>query len=121
MATIAARRAELVAALVAATVRASDDPGAVEPPVTYIYGDGSDLVGVGRGQVRYGFRLVLVAGLREAPYASSTLGTLAELVITTLRALAGWQLGPLSADVVRTIAGGEYLTADLSVSTMVDL
>ncbi len=40
---------------------------------------------------------------------------------TILLALAGWKVIAVSSDAVRTLAGGDHLTADISVSTVVEL
>lgn len=121
MATLASRRAELVAALVAAGVRSGDDPGAIAAPCALVFGAGSDMTGIGRGQVAVEFRVTMLGGLSDAHAAGAELATLEGTVLTVARALAGWQVGPLSGDQIRTVAGGDYLSADLALTTTVDL
>jgi hypothetical protein len=99
----------------------SDAPGRIAPPVGYIYGDGIDPRGIGRGQVAASFRVTLVVGRADAPAASAALGALTILALTALRNINGWQVGEVRPDAIRSIAGADYLTADVTASAMIDV
>jgi hypothetical protein len=102
-------------------VTISDAPGRVAPPVGYVYGGGIDPRGIGRGQVAATFRVTLVVGRSDAPAASAALGDLTLLALSVLQDLNGWQIGEVGPDAIRTIAGAEYLSADVTASSMIDL
>jgi hypothetical protein len=121
MTTIADRRTELAAALVAGGVSVTNAPGRVSPPVAVLIAAGSDLEGVGRGQVAYGFRVVLVAGAADADASALRLDELVGDAIAVLRNLDGWRLTTVGATSTRDIAGALYLTADVTASAMIDL
>jgi hypothetical protein len=53
--------------------------------------------------------------------ASADLAALVAAKLATLNALAGWGISGVSEDRMRTIGGGEQLTADIAVSTKVDI
>jgi hypothetical protein len=116
--SVAAARSTLVAALVAAGIRCSDSPGDTAAPVVHIFGNGSDLVFRG-SQLRYGFRLVLQPEGGTPAIASANLGTMVEAVVAVLRALQGWQLGDVSQDIMRSLAGSDFLSADITASTLI--
>lgn len=117
--SLAVSRAALVAALVAASIRCSDSPGDTAAPVVHIFGNGSDMHGIARGQVRFGFRLVLQPEGGTPALASANLGVMVEAVCAVLRALAGFEVGEVSPDVMRTLAGSEFLSADVTAFTMI--
>jgi len=121
MSTLATRRAELTAAMLTGGVAISDAPGRIAPPVGYIYGDGIDPRGIGRGQVAASFRVTLVVGHPDAPAASAALGVLTLLALSVLQDLNGWQVGEVRPDAVRTIAGALFLSADVTASAMIDI
>lgn len=77
--------------------------------------------GVGRGQVAYEFRLVLQPEGGTPAVASSNLGTMVEAVVAVVRALKDFQVGPVSQDVMRQLGGNDFLSADVTVRTMIDL
>lgn len=120
-ASVSAARATLAAALVAASIRCSDSPGDTAAPVVHIFGNGSDLRGVGRGQVAYEFRLVLQPEAGTPAVASANLGTMVEAVCAVLRGLAGFQLIAVSQDVMRQLAGSDFLSADITTRVMVEI
>ncbi len=110
-----AARAELASA-----IGAGDDYNS--PPGKMVYGNGSDLRGVGRGQVAWNFRVVCYVGYHTDSAANvDELAALTLATLSTIRALAGWTVDSISPDLVRQIAGGEHLTADIAVSRMIEL
>ncbi len=121
MTTIAARRSELTTALVAGGVTCTDAPGDAQPPYAVLVQAGSDLEGIGRGQVAFDWRITLVAG--DYLVASSALNLDALMATTTsiLRLMDGWRITGLGAASIRDIAGALYLTADVTASAMIDL
>ena len=122
MTTIATRRSALSAAIVAAGIRCSDTgPKATAPPVVHIFGGGLDPAGVARGQVRYTFRLVLQPDGGTPAVQSTNLAVMVASVVGVLRSLAGFQVGEVTADVIRTLAGSDFLSADVTATTMIDL
>ena len=121
-ASITAARSALSSALVAASIRCSDSPGDTAAPVVHIFGNGTpDMRHVVRGQVEYEFQLVLQPEGGTPAIASVNLGLMAEAVIVVLRNLAGFKVGPISQDVMRTLAGSDFLSVDITTSTMIDL
>lgn len=114
-------RAELTTALVAAGVPVATHPGAKAPPCALIYGDGMDLGHVTRGQVRARFRITLLAGAWAQDVATSLLDPMKLAALSAARGLAGWQLDESRRDAVASIAGGNYLAADVVASCMVDI
>ncbi len=121
MTSIATRRGALVTALTGASIRCSDSPGDTAAPVVHIFGNGSDMRGVGRGQVRYSFRLVLQPEGGTTAVASSNLGVMVAAVVAVLRTLTGFEVGEVTPDTLRTIAGSDFLSADVTALTMIDL
>lgn len=121
MATQTSRRAELAAALAAASVTASDAAGRDTPPYVLMYGGGIDPRDTMRGQMRASVRIVAIAAKADAGAASVQLAGLVESVLAVLRALAGWRIDGVSSDLRRIIAGAEYLSADISASCMIDV
>ncbi len=121
MSTIAQQRAVLAAALVAGGVPTTNAPGRVSPPVAVLVAAGSDLEGIGRGQVAYGFRVVLVSGAADADASAGRLDELVTDTITVLRNLNGWRITTVGAASVRDVAGSLYLSADVTALAMIDL
>jgi hypothetical protein len=122
MTTFVDARAEVIAALIAAGVRASDTPGA-DTPYVYVAGDGSgDGSRVVTGQLVASFRLVMVGGAWDESAAARDLDTLKQTVLETLRSLAGWRLtSGVSRDGARDWAGALYLSADVTAERLIDI
>lgn len=122
MTTVADARATLRATLVAADIRVDDDPGSVAPPCVYIYNGGvSDMRRIGMGKVPWSFRVVCRPSTNTEKVASAGVGALVIAVLTVLRALPGWEVGEVTPDIMRTTAGSDYLSADVTATTMIDL
>jgi hypothetical protein len=120
MTTMAEARAEFAAALTSLDVH--DAPGDFDPPYVFIRGDGiADPGHVVRGTVLASFSAVCVAGAWDDGASAAMLDTLKLTVLTALRGLAGWQLGPVSRDTVRRLGASDYLTADVSANRHVDI
>lgn len=117
--TVVQARAALVTGL--SPVVVSDDPGGTAPPCVMIWGGGSDLTMLQTGKVEWTFRVTLIAETWNASGASVALNALGATVLSKLRALAGFKVVSHGPDVVRSVGGGDYLTADIAVSTMIDL
>jgi len=120
-ASVSAARGVLSAALVAASLPCSDSPGDTAAPVVHIFGNGSDMRGVGRGQVRYGFRLVLQPEGGNPAVESANLGAMVEAVCAVIRSLSGWEVGEVGPDTIRTLAGADFLSADVTALVQVEL
>jgi hypothetical protein len=120
--SIVAARAELIGALIAAGVRATDTPGG-DPPYAYVTGDGtSDPSRVVTGQIEAAFRVVLVGGAWDEAAAARELDTLKDAFLSAVRDLDGWRFGaPIGRDGTREWAGGLYMTADAFANTLVDI
>lgn len=118
MTTMAQARAELRAALVAAGVPVARSPG---PKAAVIFGDGMDLEHIGRGQAEATFRVVLIAGKFDVAASTTELDAAKLRALTAVRGLDGWRLGEIRRDTVVTIAGGQYLAADVTASRFVDI
>jgi hypothetical protein len=119
MTTVVQARAALVAGL--SPVVVADDPGGTAPPCVLLWSNGSDLTKLQTGKVEWIFRVTMVAESWNASGASIALNSLAATVLGKLRAMNGFKVQSHGADVVRTMGGNDYLTADVAVSTMVDL
>lgn len=72
-------------------------------------------------QVEYEFRLVLQPEGGTPAIASANLGTMVEAVIAVLYGLAGWKVGTVSPDVMRQLAGSDFLSADVTARVMIEL
>jgi hypothetical protein len=120
MTTLAQARAEVITALTTAGVRATSTPGN-DPPYVLVQGAGIDMGHITRSEALSDWRLMCVAGASDSTQSAASLDTLKLAVIQTLRALAGWRLGNVGRDGIRTYGGGEYLTAECSASRMIDL
>jgi len=113
--TIAQARAALVTA-----VGAVDAEGTAS--ACYVYSEGSSMERVGQSGVQWGFRVTCAVGLRgTASTGSADLAAFVAGKLATLNALAGWGIAGVSGDRVRTIGGGEQLSADIAVFTKVDI
>lgn len=117
MTTLAERRTELAAALVAVGIRVDDVAGAAAVPYAVIYGGGITAAESPGGQLRATFRIMLVAGRADAAATVAELGELAMRTLTALWSLKRWQVGPVGADTVRRLPG-EYLTNDATASVL---
>ena len=120
MTTLAGARAELVAAYVAASIRATSTPGG-EPPYILVAGGGIDPQHIIRGQAEASFRSILVAGGFEDAKSANELDTLKLAALDVVRDLAGWRLDTIGGDGLRSFSGGDYLSAELSASRMIDI
>ncbi len=88
----------------------------------YVYSSGSDMTGLGRTGVEWGFRVTCAVGMAGSnSTGSKTLAALVAAKLATLNALAGWRIVSVGPDAMRTIGGGEQLTADIAVTTKVDI
>ena len=110
--------AEAQAALVSA-VSAASEP--VDPPACIVFSGGSDFRSLGGSQVEWRFNVTCYVGWRDNATASAALAALVFAKLVILRALAGWAVLSVSGDTIRTLAGGDMLAADISVSTKVEL
>lgn len=121
MSAFADARSELATALDDAGVRVDAEYGG-DPPYVVLFSDGiADMTGVQRGAVTWGFRIAMVGGGFTDPARDGELDVLRTLVLGAVRALAGWRVDRLERDVLRDVAGGRVLAADLIVSCMVAL
>jgi hypothetical protein len=121
MTTMAEARAELTAALEAEDIAVSRTPGGKVPPCALIYGDGFDFAHLLRGEVRARFRITLLAGAWAQDVATELLDPMKLGAVTAVRGLAEWQLDEGRRDAVASIAGGQYLAADVVASRMVTI
>lgn len=123
--TIAAARAELVAAFDAAGLSAGAAGGRVEPPCVLVYSNGVDADGIAhivRGQVPWAFRAVVVAGIfDEGAVPGDELATALGTAVGVVRDLAAWRVVSVGRDTVLRVAGGLYLGAELVASRMIDV
>lgn len=122
MTTLAEARAELVAALATAGLSAYADAGEYDPPFVYVRGDGiPDPSHVVRGTVESQWVATCVAGGWDQQGTAADLDATKLGVLTALRSLAGWRLGPVSRDGIRRVGGADLLTADVSAFRHVDI
>lgn len=123
--TIAEARAALIAALrddAPAAWPVTDTPGTIAAPYLAVLGGGADLGGrIVTGRIAATFRVAMIAGAADQSAAVAELDAMKQAVMSALRALAGWQLGELRPDGIRTFAGADFLTADLEAVTLVTL
>lgn len=115
MTTLAAARTALVTAV-------GGDDDYVAPPGVFVYSSGSDVRGIGRGQVEWLFRCTAYVGIGQADSAAASVALAAHVVslLATLRA-TGYAVVSVGPDVLRTIAGGDHLCADITVGIMVTI
>lgn len=77
---------------------------------------------MGGDSVEWQFRVTCAVGLRgDNATASAELATLVQAKLAILWALPGWRVLSIGPDSVRTIAGGDQFTADIAVSSIVQL
>lgn len=115
MTDVAAARAALVE-----LVGASDAP--VDPPACYVFSNGTDMSRLGGTGVAWGFRVTCAVGYGgDDATASQDLAELLGAKLALLNDPSTWAIASVSSDQVRTIAGGEQLTADIAVTTKVDI
>lgn len=119
--TLATARSALSAAIVSAGGKVSTNPGDTAPPCYYIFGGGaSDFRRVAAGKVPFTFRIVCHPPSQNEMVASEQLASMVLALISAIRSLAGWQLGEVSADVIRRVGGSDFLSADVTASTLID-
>lgn len=116
MTTYAAARDELATALGS---RYKDATGEGDPPLAIVLGNGGTFTRLAAYTAEFRI-LVVVPGEWSDGKTSRSLGTELMAVIAIIRALYGWQLVSWSPDVIRDIAGGQYLTADVVCRRSVD-
>ena len=121
MTTLAEARAELVAALEAADIAATDTPGARDVPYVLVSGDGIDAAHIVRGQAVATFRALCIAGAWDGHAVVDELDSLKLATLTVVRELEAWRFGSVGRDGIRTFGGSELLTADVSASRMIDI
>ena len=114
MTSLAAARTALVTA-----VGAKDDYA--DPPGCMVFSNGTDAQGTLSGSYLWRFRVMCYVG-----YKADNAGADVELAAYVATKLAALQAVPYQIDGVspvgtRQIAGGEHLTADITVSTYVTL
>ena len=115
MTTIVQARAALVTA-----VSAKDTFS--DPPACYVYSSGSDMELLGGSSIRWMFRVSCVVAYQgDDADSSRALATLTQAKLAILWPLAGWSVDRVSADLATDIAGGQYFSADIDVSTVVQL
>lgn len=116
MTTYAQARDELATAL---STRYKDATGEGDPPMAVVFGNGGTFSRLAAYTAEFRV-LVVVAGEWSDGKTSRSLGTELMAVIGIIRALPAWQLVSWSPDVIRDIAGGQYLTADVVCRRSVD-
>ena len=120
MTTRAQARAELMTALRTAGVRAVDSPIG-DPPYVLVGGGGIAMTHVTIAKAPATIRARCVAGAWEAAGVQAILDELIQDTLAVLRAMTGWQMLPVGQDEIRRFTGGDYLTADVSASRMIDI
>ena len=115
MTTILAARAALVTA-----VGAKDTFS--DPPACYVYSGGSDMELKGGSSIVWTFRVSCVVGYQgDDADSSRALASLTQAKLAILWPLAGWSVDRVTADLVTDIPGGTYFSADIDVSTVVQI
>lgn len=115
MTTVAEARVALVTA-----VSASDD--VMAPPGCMVFSSGSDLAGLGGSNVEWRYRVTCYVGWHsDSADTEDDLAATVQAKLVILRAFAGWRVLSVGPSVVRSLAGGDHLTADITVSTPVTL
>ena len=115
MTSVTAARAALVA-LVGAVEYESD------PPACYVYSQGSDMTGLGGTGKEWAFRVTCAVGIGGGTTTGSKeLAALLAQKLALLNAPSEWRIISVGSDAIRVIAGGEQLTADIAVTTKVDI
>lgn len=116
MTTYAAARDELATALAG---RYHEATGEGEPPLALILGNGGQPARLAAYAAEFRV-LVVVPGQWSDGATSRALGAELTAVMDIVRGLQAWQLVSWSPDVIRDIAGGQYLTADVVCRRSVD-
>jgi hypothetical protein len=128
-ASIAAGATAAQAALTAASVKSTQDPGVIGtrtgygPPIVIVYGNGSsDVRGLGKAGIFYEYRLVCVgAKLARTAASLALLRTLVATVLATFRDLAGWQVVSIGPESEGDYASVRYLAEEIIVATYVSI
>jgi hypothetical protein len=119
--TITEARAELSGALATAGVPMAGAPGEKAAPYGVVYGDGIGAEHIVRGQALARFRVTLLAGRFDYAASQEALELLKLAAIQTVRGLAGWQFIEVRRDALASVAGGQFLAADVVAARMVEL
>jgi hypothetical protein len=119
MTTLAERRAELDAAIVAQGVPVAASYGRQNPPYAVILGDSTDLR-PSAGGVRWAFTVRGVEAKVTDLQAVPAMDALSWALVAAAWGLAGFRVDGLGAVGMRDLLGALYYTVDLSVSTTVD-
>ena len=120
--TFAGAREELATAFEAQGVNATYVVGGKPVPYVLIAQGGiSDPSHVVRGELLADFRMIFLAGPPDSERAVTDLDDMKTQCISQLRLLEGWRLGSMGADGIRTYAGGQFLSADLTASRFIAL
>ena len=114
MASLAAARTALVS-----LVGASEE--SIDPPATYVYSSGTDWTGLGGSSVEWEFRVTVSGGMASNGAASAAVATLLAAKLSALQGSSLYRILRVSPDQMRTIAGGDQLTADIAVTCKVDI
>lgn len=93
----------------------------IDPPACIVFSNGSDLAGLGGKKVAWRFTVTCYVGWQNNAGSTAALAALVQAKLVILWALAGFSVISVSSDTIRTLAGGEMLTADIAVSTPVEL
>lgn len=112
---------ELLAALEAGSVNATDDLNGVATPSVVVSNAGIDVAGIGRRQLPATFRLALLAGAWSSAGAGRELATLSGAVLGILARLEGWAVGDLTSSQTIRVAGSDYLGAFVTTQRMIDI
>ena len=115
MTTIAQARAAL-----STLVGASDE--AVDPPACYVFSNGTEFERLGGTGVEWNFRVTCVVGIPgNNAQASDALAAMIAAKLALLNAPGTWQINGVSREGTVESAGSKLLTADIAVSTKVDI
>jgi hypothetical protein len=114
-------RAELISALEDAGLAATDAPGAKPIPYVLVAGDGIDTTRIVAGKAAATFRCVCIAGAWDESQAVELLDGLKLDVLSIIRGLPGYQVGPVGRDGIRSFQGADVLTADVATTVLIDV
>jgi hypothetical protein len=93
----------------------------VSPPACIVFSQGSDLRGLGGSQVEWRYNVTCYVGWQDNAGSTTELAGLVQAKLVILRALAGWAVISVTPDTIRELAGGSMLSADIAVSSKVEL
>lgn len=94
----------------------------VDPPACYVFSNGTEMERVGGVSHKWTFRITCAVGYGgDDATASQDLAQQVAAKLALLNAPNQWQINSVSADQIRQIAGGDQLTADISVTTTVQI